>query len=932
MNHHWKQMLIKGLSIILVPVGALLLLALLLVAAQKTAGQVYAAPIEPPAGYPKFTESVKVVTPTLAYTGGATLYYAIEIRNTGAYTAQGVQLTDPIPFSTTYNGDAWASVLPTPTFTNGVVSWMGEVGFDAVVVVTFSVNVTPSFAGVIQNSAIISHPLIADPVTVTAETIVADQPILTISKTSAPPKPGANKLLTYALAVTNQGQPAVNLPITVTDQVPLSTTLSQVGPDGFAVGEMITWTRAISLNTGETSVFTFSVLVDDVLSGTVLTNANYSVLDPEGFLVVGEVYTVTIIDPILYLSKYVQPDPPGSNGEMTYVLTLLNKGSQATDLVITDTLPLSVTYLRGGSFSGGIISWALPSLDTDASAIFTFTVYVGDIAEVYILNDNFAVCTAEVCVAGQPLNTLIQGPNFVVNGSVYPIAKKPGGGTSTVTPTLVLHNLGPGSALQASALLRFERISVSFVDLYAIPAVGTFYPGPACGGGCVAYLWIGDIAAGNTITFTTIDGQSTQGGEEGNHYTATLVVTDTLGSYVTTPITGTAIGNVTHYANLLPTKSGPPIVAPGQLLTYTIEVFNAGLSTIVPPYPWLTDTIPLSTTLVWVSPGGVSNTISGTAMISWTLPAMSTGSRFSCSFAVRVDDDVVSGTQIVNRYYGAGWAEGITETLSNAGLPVTTTVKEVGLIDSFKVVTPTLLSPGVGNILTYTLHLVNSGPIPLSGVRVSDLLPWQSTTYLRNAVASSGQIISDIVSLDWVGNVGPYSTELITLSVRIDANFAGVITNTATITHPDLRAPVIIEAVAYVTDAPVLLITKSAAPDPVTVNHELLYTIEVLNLGRQATNLVITDVLPANVEYVVGSASSGGQLIGSQIQWEHPVLKSGERFTFTFRVKVLGGDEIVNSEYGVVSAEGVSAKGLPVVTSVYRPILKVFLPITIRFK
>ena len=81
------------------------------------------------------------------------------------------------------------------------------------------------------------------------------------------------------------------------------------------------------------------------------------------------------------------------------------------------------------------------------------------------------------------------------------------------------------------------------------------------------------------ITITTLEGVSTVGGDEGNHYTATLVITDELSGYVTEPITGTAIGNVTHHANLIPIKSAPPEIGPGQTMTYTIKVINSGLST-----------------------------------------------------------------------------------------------------------------------------------------------------------------------------------------------------------------------------------------------------------------------------------------------------------------------------------------------------------------
>lgn len=253
---------------------------------------------------------------------------------------------------------------------------------------------------------------------------------------------------------------------------------------------------------------------------------------------------------------------------------------------------------------------------------------------------------------------------------------------------------------------------------------------------------------------------------------------------------------------------------------------------------------------------------------------MGPGDLFERSFTVKVFEELISGTQIVNQEYGAAWyntyANGI---LTNMGAPITTTVKEVGLIDSFKTVTPTLAWPGPGNILTYTVHVVNSSPNFLSDVQVYDLFPWQSTTYHRDAVASAGQIITDIVSLTWIGDLAPYSSELITFSVLVDSDFSGAVTNTAAITHASLREEVLVKAVAYVTDKPVLQIKKVATPDPVIVHGELLYTIEVINLGQQATNLVITDVIPANTEYIINSASSGGQLIGNSIQWQIPVLK-----------------------------------------------------------
>jgi uncharacterized repeat protein (TIGR01451 family) len=294
---------------------------------------------------------------------------------------------------------------------------------------------------------------------------------------------------------------------------------------------------------------------------------------------------------------------------------------------------------------------------------------------------------------------------------------------------------------------------------------------------------------------------------------------------------------------------------------------------------------------------------------------------------VRVNDNLVSGTQIVNnRYIVAGYGNILTGT-AVSGPPVTTTVREVGLIDSYKEVTPTVTRPGPDNVLTYTLHIVNSSPLSLPGVTAADVLPWQVSTYQRDAAASAGSVVSDIVTLHWTGSVPPYSSQL-SRSPYASIELCGAGDEHGHDQSFGLLTPVVVSAVAYVTDQPILFISKSAMPDPVKVGSELAYTIQVVNAGQQATGLVITDVIPANTSYVPGSATVDGQLIGNQIRWEVPVLKSATDSTFEFRVKVTGGKEIVNADYAVQSAEGISARGAPLVTKVAGS--KVYLPIVLR--
>jgi uncharacterized repeat protein (TIGR01451 family) len=419
---------------------------------------------------------------------------------------------------------------------------------------------------------------------------------------------------------------------------------------------------------------------------------------------------------------------------------------------------------------------------------------------------------------------------------------------------------------------------------------------------------VGDLGHGELVTFTTYAGQSTIGGAEGTHYTATVVITDELANMTTPPVTSTAIGTVTHLANVQPLKSALAVIGPGQLLTYTIQAYNRGMTTDQPPL--LTDTVPLSTTFVRASDDGAALTISDTVIVSWTLPILSPGDGVVRTFTVRVDSDLVSGTKIVNRDYAVLGYGNITTGTMPWGPPVTTTVQEVGLIDSFKTVTPQLALPGPGNVLTYEIHLVNSSALPLSGVTAYDVLPWADATYQRDAVASAGVLVSDIVSIDWRGDIGPFSKVVLTATVLVDADFEGVLTNTVVINHPDLPAPVERDAVAYITDDPVLFIWKSASPSPVELDELLTYRLRVTNLGQQATALVVTDMLPVNVTYVPDSATGGG-------------------FEASFQVTVEEGTEVVNALYGV-GAEGVAVVlGAPVVTPVERGV-RIFLPVVIR--
>jgi uncharacterized repeat protein (TIGR01451 family) len=128
----------------------------------------------------------------------------------------------------------------------------------------------------------------------------------------------------------------------------------------------------------------------------------------------------------------------------------------------------------------------------------------------------------------------------------------------------------------------------------------------------------------------------------------------------------------------------------------------------------------------------------------------------------------------------------------------------------------------------------------------------------------------------------------------------------------------------------VLQISKSARPYQVEPGGELTYTIRLANLGLPATGLIITDVIPANTEYVPGSATAGGELVGDLVSWQIPALGSLESRSVAFRVTVGDRFRVVNDAYAIRSADGAVAVGAPVITRIDHGTLPIYLPLILR--
>ena len=169
----------------------------------------------------------------------------------------------------------------------------------------------------------------------------------------------------------------------------------------------------------------------------------------------------------------------------------------------------------------------------------------------------------------------------------------------------------------------------------------------------------------------------------------------------------------------------------------------------------------------------------------------------------------------------------------------------------------------VGDQLTYTLRLNNSGPEEATNVVVVDMLPGVSFDSSLSSTECSevdDQTIECEATVLGSGASADPSNVTFSIVVEVLDDARGTtLENTAScssdVTDLDgCQDSVAIEISAGVAD---LSIVKSASDDATSVGSELIYTLDLINSGpREATKVVVTDNLPSGVLFLPDSSSA----------------------------------------------------------------------------
>ena len=416
----------------------------------------------------------------------------------------------------------------------------------------------------------------------------------------------------------------------------------------------------------------------------------------------------------------------GSN--VTFEVTLTNSGL-STQTNVSTTVTLASNFVlksasaiadSGTPFVGtGAITWAVPSLDSGASATLTYTETVD--APLSFESDTTTVSS----VSNQSTSAGTKSAAVVVVPAVD-LAVTVSDGVDSVAPgsfdayTITLTNTGPS---EAPTVILDDSYSAPFAAVGNTSSLtGTTFSD--LGGG--QFQWTGiDLAAGASVTLTlsgTVPSTLTGGAAFVDLVTAEPGAgqIDTAPSSTGTDsdtVAGTAgsgpLGlSVSSYNGDEVTSAASESAQAGSHVTYRVRVTNptsGGQTNVAVPVD-----LPPSFTLV-SSPTASAGTasVSGT-VVSWTIPALAAGATATLTYTEATDapaseeQDATGASATSDQSTTAATAIDAIDVVPAATLAITVS-------DGVDTVTP-------GASDTYTVTLTNEGPSAAANATVTESL------------------------------------------------------------------------------------------------------------------------------------------------------------------------------------------------------------------
>ncbi len=742
---------------------------------------------------------------------------------------------------------------------DGGLSWqpwtgsqsIGDLAVGERVTVLLRGVVDPLTTGILTNVAQVSSPT-PDPNpdnnTATVETPVTEQADLSVVKVGAPKPAAVGDLVTYTLAVANAGP--VNAENTVlSDPLPDALASPEVSLDGGRSFQP--WAGTLALGTllpGQAQTIllrgTVRASADALLINTATVQSDTPDPNPDNNTDTEELPVQLAAD--LAITKLGSPSPVSAGGLLTYTLDLTNLGpADAQNVSLTDPLPPPLSdgaysLDNGGTWqpwTGSLALGTLPAGDhrqillrgtvaQGTSGTLTNTATVASDTPDPRPENNESTALTPVDTAADLALTKSGAPNPVLHGQA-------------LVYTLSLTNLGPDPAVHPvltdplSPLLLEPAFSTDVGATWQ-PWAGTWQPGSLAPGQRVELLLRGTVSleAEGILVNTAVVTSDTPDPNPDNNQATERTPIDTA-------------------ADLAVLKQVQPArVHPGETLTYTLQVTNAGPSAAQDVV--LQDPLPAAIlSPVFSADGGATwQPWSGTYVLRTLLP----GTTATLLLQGQVDPSTTASS-LENTAL-------VTSSTPDPNPDNNEDTVEVPLLPSADLSVRKENTGGSavpGTPFLYTITQQNAGPSDAQDVLLTDAVPAELWT--PEFSTDNGATWTPWHSPYLLGTLAAGASRSLLLRGTIDPAATLPLLNTA-VAASSTPDPDLTNNTAQREDplqpAADLAITKVADTDTAAPGGLLTYTLTIANLGpATAQDVLLTDQTPGGLSRVEVSLDNG---------------------------------------------------------------------------
>lgn len=738
--------------------------------------------------------AVKSVDKNFATTGD-TLSYTISLSNPGNVASQNVLFTDILPEGTSFISGTLIKDSSTQQIGNPANSiTVGDINPGETVNILFQVLVTtiPSINPISNSSSVQfqhivdpSQPAISQTTSSNTVTTTINSAILTTTKSVDKSVISVGDTLTYTTNITNTGNTkATNMIFTgaipaSTSFVPNSFTINGAALPGAnpALGVSLP-----DINPSETVIITFQVNVLSVPpSNSIMGNDTilYSyTVDPNGTPVTTSTTTNIVTNPVLdamiTMVKSVDQTLVTLGDTITYTTILMNSGNtNATNITFTDLIPSGTTFITDSVTIDGIRQIGLtPNIG----------ITIGTIAPNSSISISFQVTATSAPVQNPIANSATASYTFIADPNAPIVSRNVTSNTvfttintatilsskqvdksfsrigDTLTYTVTLTNNGNSSAQNVIFTDTVPSGTTFIANTFSINGIPQSDANPVNG------VNIGPIMAGTTVTVSfqvTVTSLPIEN----------PIVNFSSTSYqlVSPPDAETSISNPVstqiREAILSMTKNESVSFADiGQTAFYTTSVANLGntdATNIV-----FTDILPTGLTFIpnTLTVDGIlqPDANPNLGVLLATLPP---NEIYSIVFQVTVNSippiNPAPNTASTNYEFTVDPNNPPASNTANSN----TTLLQINNANIISTKTANLAFADVGNTITFTLNLPNTGNVAATDVTIIDILD-SNLTFDPNSFTVNGQTIPNADLFTGV-NIGPINGgDVVTVSFQ----------------------------------------------------------------------------------------------------------------------------------------------------------------------